>query len=240
MDYYRSEIKTGIMAVICIAILVFTTFYVGGSKMWGTTYTLGLAFSDVGGLELDAPVHYAGLEVGMVKDIKIITKEEKKKFPDSSIVVNITLDKLAEVKEDSRILIKTMGFMGLKYIDISPGSSELKSIAPESLIAGEAQQGMDEVMEKVGGIIEKIKPAIDDLQKLLKDADEVITVNKEDLKKMITNLSEASEHLKGFSEDIKLHPWKLLRKTAEKKKEPEEEGPKRRKSFTGRRKQHKL
>lgn len=234
MEYYRSEIKTGIMAVFCIATLILTTFYVGGSKMWGTTYNLNVTFEGVGGLELDAPVHYAGLEVGMVKDIRIMTPGEKEKFPDSSLVVNIVLDKLVQVKEDSKILIKTLGFMGLKYIDIIPGSTESGLVPAGSIIKGGISQDMNDVMESVGGVIEKINPTIDDLKKLINDADEVIVVNKEDLNKMITNLSVASEHLKQFAEDIKLHPWKLLFRTKEKKEAPKEERPKERKPFTGR------
>lgn len=239
MDYYRSEIKTGIMAVLCITILVLTTFYVGGSKMWGTAYNLSAAFSGVGGLELDAPVHYAGLEVGMVRDIRIITQEEKERFPDCSLIVDIEVDKLVQVKEDSKILIKTLGFMGLKYIDITPGSNESGLIPAENLIQGGISQDMNDVMESVGGVIEKINPTIDDLKKLINDADEVIVVNKEDINKMISNLSVASEHLKQFAEDIKLHPWKLLMRTKEKKEAPKSarggEKPKERKSFTGRR-----
>lgn len=235
MDYYRSEIKTGIMAVICITILVFFTFYVGGSKMWGTTYDLGIVFKDVGGLELDAPVHYAGLEVGMVKNIRIMDKQEEENFPDCSIFVNIELDKLVKIKQDSKILIKTLGFMGLKYIDITPGSSKSLLVPPGSTKKGEASQDINEVMESVGNILEKINPTIDDLKKLINDADEVIVVNKQDINKMISNLSAASGHLKEFAEDIKLHPWKLLIKSKEKKEAPKEEKPKEKKSFTGRR-----
>lgn len=233
MEYYRSEIKTGIMAVICIAILVFVTLYVGGSKMWGTTYTLSIAFESVGGLDLDAPVHYSGLEVGMVEDIRIMTREEKEKFPDCSILVKVALDKLVQIKNDSEILIKTMGFMGLKYIDITPGSTESKIVQPGRLIRGGISQDINEIMDSVGEVIEQIKPTITDLKKLINDADEVIVVNKEDINKIITNLSIATEHLKLFAEDIKLHPWKLLIKTSEKKKEeiPKEKKDKERKSF---------
>lgn len=235
MEYYRTEIKTGIMAIICIAILVSATFYVGGSKMWGTAYTLNVAFKSVGGLELDAPVQYAGLEVGMIKAIRIMTKEEKEKFPDCTILANIVIDKLAQIKEDSSIQIKTMGFMGLKYIDITPGSTGSKIVQPGSLIKGEISQDIDQIMDSVGEVIDEIKPTITDLNKLINDADEVIVVNKEDIHKIVTNLSVATEHLKQFAEDIKEHPWKLLIRTPEKKeKTPKKEKAKERKPFWSR------
>lgn len=238
MEYYRSEIKTGIMVITCVFILVLATFYVGGSKMWGTTYNLNVVYKNVGGLEQDAPVYYSGLEVGMVKNIRVMTKAEKEKFPDCTILVNIMLDKLAQVKKDSKILIKTLGFMGLRYIDITPGSDIAETIPPSTTVKGDTAQDINEVMESVGEIVDQIKPkagsivkgmdniigengslqtTITDLKKLINDADEIIVVNKEDINKIIANLSVATEHLKEFAKNIEEHPWKLLIKTPEKK-----------------------
>jgi len=242
MQYYRSEIKTGIMAIICISFLILATFYIGGAKMLGTTYTLNVTYKNVGGLEIDSPVQYAGLEVGSVKNIRVMTESEKQNFPDCKVLVKIELDKNVIVKKDSKITIKTMGFMGLKYIDITPGSDNTETISANSTVVGQATQDMNDVMDAVGDIVNQIRPktssivagidnligengslqtTIVDLHKLVNDTDEVIVLNKEDIRKMIANLSETSEYLKQFAEDIKSNPWKLLIKTPEKKKAKE-------------------
>jgi phospholipid/cholesterol/gamma-HCH transport system substrate-binding protein len=230
------------MAVICIITLVLATFYVGGAKMWGTTYDLHVAYQNVGGLEIDAPVHFAGLEIGTVKMIKVMNLSEKQNFPGCSIIVTLELDKSVLVKTDSKISIKTLGFMGLKYIDISPGTEQAETISSGSTVKGQISQDMNDVMDSVGEIVDQIKPransivtgidnivgengslqtTIADLKKLINDADELIVVNKEDVRKMISNLSVASTHLKGFAEEIEANPWKLLIKTPEKKKKGE-------------------
>lgn len=241
MDYYRSEIKTGIIVVICIAILVFATFSIGGGKMFGATYTLNVVYKNIGGLEPDAPVYFAGLEVGKVKEMRILEKSEKDKFPGNTIMVNLLLNNLAQVKRDSKIAIKTLGFMGLRYIDITPGTDNSEIMPANSIVIGETSQDINEVMESVGQIVDQIKPrtgsivagidnivgengtlqtTITDLQSFINNANDVITVNKDDIKKIISNLSAATESLKQFAEDVKEHPWKLLIKSSGKKEKP--------------------
>jgi phospholipid/cholesterol/gamma-HCH transport system substrate-binding protein len=242
MQYYRSEIKTGIMAITCIILLMLATFYIGGATMFGTTYSLNVTYKNVGGLELDAPVQYAGLEVGSIKKIRVMDKTEKENFPNCTVVVTIQLDKSVKVKKDSKIAIKTMGFMGLKYLDITPGSDNAETISANSTVLGQTSQDMNDLMDSVAEIVNEIKPktgsivagidnligengslqtTIVDLHKLVNDTDEVIVVNKEDIRKMIANLADTSNYLKQFAEDIKSNPWKLLIKTSEKKKAKE-------------------
>jgi phospholipid/cholesterol/gamma-HCH transport system substrate-binding protein len=246
MDYYRSEIKTGIMAVVCIALLVLATFCVGGASMVGTAYNLNIVYPNVGGLEVNAPVYFAGLQAGIVKKISIADKETRDTFPGTSIIATISVNNNAVVKTDSKIIIKTMGFMGVKYIDITPGTDTAEAVKEDTTIKGTVTQDMNDVIDSVGYIIDQIKPragsivngidgivgengtlqeTIIDLKKLLKDADELIVVNKEDLNKMISNLSAASEHLKGFAADIEAHPWKLLIKTSDKSAKKKETKP---------------
>lgn len=235
MDYYRSEIKTGIIVVICVVILIFATFYVGGTNMFGSTYTVNVIYKNIGGLELDAPVYYAGLEAGKVKEMRILTRPEKDKFPGNTVMVNILVDKLAQIKKDSKVSIKTIGFMGLKYIDITPGSENAETMSQNTIVMGETSQDINEVMESVGQIVDQIKPrtgsiiagldniagengtlqaTITDLHKFINNADDVIVINKDDIKKIISNLSSATESLKLFANDIKEHPWKLLIKSS--------------------------
>jgi hypothetical protein len=42
--------------------------------------------------------------------------------------------------------------------------------------------------------------------------------NRSDLDTIFTNLRTTSENLKELSEDVKAHPWKLIRKSDSKKK----------------------
>lgn len=260
MEYYKSEIKIGIIVTFCIAVLVFATFSVGGTKMFGSTYPLNVVYKNIGGLEPDAPVYYAGLEVGMVKEMRVLNKSEKKEYPGYTVMVNIVVDKLVQIKKDSKIIIKTLGFMGLRYIDITPGSENEGIVIPKSTVKGETAQDINEVMESVGQIVDQIKPkansivtgidnivgekgtlqtTIVDLQRLINNTDEVITVNKEDIRKIVSNLSSATDSLKQFAEDIKQHPWKLLIKSSEKPKPKADaksgQKPAELKSFTPRR-----
>ena len=61
------------------------------------------------------------------------------------------------------------------------------------------------------------------MRKLTGGVNEIIVVHREDLDKMLKNLVETSENIKAFSEDVKRHPWKLIRKSKSQKPQEEEE-----------------
>jgi hypothetical protein len=53
---------------------------------------------------------------------------------------------------------------------------------------------------------------------LVKDLKVLVEENHEDFGGIVDNLNETSGNLKEMTADLKLHPWKLIRKSGEKKK----------------------
>lgn len=246
MDYFKSEIRTGLVVLICFVLLISLVIGINGTKTLATTSSYTLLFKDVVGLEEDAPVNYAGYEVGKIKAIRLANTKERSLYPEYNIAASIIIDSNVIIKDNSVTQIKSMGYLGLKYIDISSGSLGSQHIEPKSTILGYTPQDINEIMDCVGSFIKEIKPkinkildginnmvgeegsitlAVEELSALIKDADEMIVVNKEDIRNIIKNLNETGKHLKAFSADIENNPWKLLRKTSNKKKD-EEEGKK--------------
>lgn len=239
MEYFKTEIKTGTVVLICLSLLVLLTIGISGTKTLGRTYSIVVLFKNIGGLDKDAPVNFSGFEVGTVKDIRLTTHKERTQYPEYNIAVHLKINAKAIVKEDSIIQIRTLGYLGLKYIDISAGSPKAQRLERGQKIIGYTPQDINEIIEFVGKTLKEIKPkvlkilngiediagedgtltaTIDELRKLIKDADEVIVVNKEDIRALISNLNKASESLKAFASDIEEHPWKLLIKSKKRKK----------------------
>jgi len=259
MEYFKTEIKTGLTVIICLSLLILLTIGISGTKTLGRTYNITILFKNIGGLEEDAPVNYAGFEVGIVKNIRLTTEKERAINPEYNIAVKTKLDANAIVREDSIAQIKTLGYLGLKYIDISPGSPNSTFIKHKETILGFTPQDVNEIIEMVGRILNEINPkiqrildgienivgedgtltvTIEELRSLINNADDVVKINKENIQKLITNLTSASENLKEFSGDIKDNPWKLLIKSKSKdskSKKPEPRARSRRKQIGQRR-----
>lgn len=242
MEYFKTEIKTGTVVLVCLSLLLVLTIGISGTKTLGRTYNATVLFKNIGGLNKDAPVNFSGFEVGNVKDIRLTTPKERKLYPEYNIAVCVKINAKTVIKEDSIIQIRTLGYLGLKYIDISSGSPESLRIKPHQVILGFTPQDINDIIDFIGKTLKEIKPkivnilngiediagedgtltfTIDELRDLIKDADEVIEVNRDDLRALIANLTKASESLKDFAKDVKDHPWKLLIKS-----KPEKKGPK--------------
>ncbi len=228
MDYFRAEIKAGIMIVGCAVILLILVFYVGGFNVLEDKYPVKVRYNFTGGLDKSAPVRFAGVKVGEVKDIRLLNEE------DANIEVTVSINSKVRLRQDSQAFVNTLGFMGEKYIELTPGTTESPIIKPGETIVGTDPVQMDELMKKGRKIADELEGAIGSLQKFLNDADDLVVSNKEDIREMIINLKEASIHAKGFVKTIEENPWKIIWKTKEKKErdkvEKDESGKKRRPS----------
>jgi phospholipid/cholesterol/gamma-HCH transport system substrate-binding protein len=72
-------------------------------------------FKNVNGLQVGNNVRFAGINVGVVEDIQIIT--------DSSVKVTLTLNESVRkfIKKDAKLSIGSDGLMGDKLVTIAPG-----------------------------------------------------------------------------------------------------------------------
>ena len=66
-----NEVKIGIMVFICIVALLALTLRIGSFSFYKKGYNIKAQFQNIDGMELSGPVRLNGLEVGLVKDIKI-------------------------------------------------------------------------------------------------------------------------------------------------------------------------
>jgi phospholipid/cholesterol/gamma-HCH transport system substrate-binding protein len=217
MDYFKTEVKVGIMIVICLTLLLILVFYVGGLHILEKRYPIKARFNFTGGLDENAPVRFAGVEVGEVKDIQLLNEE------DANIELTLMISPVARLRKDSQAFINTMGFMGEKYIELTPGSKDSVLLSAGDTIIGTDPIQMDELLKKGKQIADEIEIAVGSLQKFLDDADDLIVSNKEDVRQIIVNLKETSEHAKGFAKTLEESPWKLIWKTKEKETKDKEE-----------------
>ena len=118
------NLKIGIFTLVGIAILFIAIFLIGSQKnLFSSTYNLYGVFKNVGGLQVGNNVRLAGINVGVVSNIEILT--------DSTARVDITLGTKVQkfIKTDARMTIGSDNFIGDKLINISPGGATSSRIA---------------------------------------------------------------------------------------------------------------
>jgi len=204
-----NELKTGLMVIVCFAVLLWLVVKTGDvSFNQKKGYEIKIRFNFASGIEENAPVRLTGVEVGKVKKIEL------EYLPQTKALLTVWIDEKAKVRKDSQVYINTLGLMGEKYIEITSGeSSEFLKNGDE--LVGEDPFQMEKLLKKGEAIAQKIEETLTDVRTLAQNANGIISDNKAGINRIVGNLEETSKNFTEFSDDIKRHPWKLLMKGKE-------------------------
>ena len=218
MSRIINDFKIGLLVIAALASLLAVTFKVSKFSFVKSGYELNVAFINSSGIEENAPVRLSGVEVGKVKDIQLSYGETG-----THVLLTIWLAEHARVRKDSQALVTTLGLMGEKYVELTAGSADSPFLKPNSIIIGREPFDTTKFIERGERIADNLDQAISDVRKLTGGVNELIVVHRQDLDQMLKNFVETSENIKAFSEDVKWHPWKLIRKSKSQKPKPEKE-----------------
>jgi phospholipid/cholesterol/gamma-HCH transport system substrate-binding protein len=208
----KLELKVGLFVFAGMVILVTFILLIGDFKTWGSGHRVKFMFNFVNGIKLGAPVRFAGVDVGEVKDISFVFSPEEQRM---KVELACLLKQEARIPADSRVWINTLGLLGEKYVDIMPGKNYTDFLSEKQAIKGNDPVAMHEVGDAAMSIVNnlnetiiKVKNKEGTLGKLLYD---------EALYKQIesigTDLQALLKQTDGLVEDIRRNPWKLLWKS---------------------------
>jgi phospholipid/cholesterol/gamma-HCH transport system substrate-binding protein len=169
------KVKIGGFIVAGLIVLLLGIFFIGNQKsMFNATFNVYGVFNNVNGLQVGNNVRFAGINVGVVEGIDIIT--------DTAVKVTLTLndDVKKFIKKDAKMSIGSDGLMGDKLVVIGPGVSNERVNNGEKLAAVNPLD-MDKVINKLtkiadnaaviteglGGIVNKVNSGQGSLGRLL-------------------------------------------------------------------------
>lgn len=204
MEFSRSEIKSGLLVVVCFVLLTILTFKVGDFQALGQTQEYKIHFNFISGLEKNAPVHFAGHSVGTVQSIAIHDGNP-------AVEVTISVDKGTPLRTDSQVFVDTLGLLGEKFIALMPGTPSAPKLEAGGVLQGTEPMPLHQLIRQMDQLTANLIPITDKANRLLEG-------HEKELESILVNLNEASQNLKEMTQDLKLHPWKLLRKEAGKRR----------------------
>ena len=198
----KLELKVGIFVFIGLIILVIFILSIGGFKTWSSGYHINLSFNFVNGVKVGAPVRFAGVDVGEVKEVKLefIPQENR-----SNVNLNVWIRNIIKIPADSTVWVNTLGLLGEKYVEIMPGSDYTNLIKANEYMVGVDPQPIHQIFNSVESILRNLDDGIAKIK------------NKEgSLGKLIYDDTVYNE-LQALVSDVRKNPWKLFIKTKEKK-----------------------
>ena len=202
----KSEWKLGMFVIIGLFLFVSTIYFVGKTRnLFGSTFLLHAQFKSVSGLKVGNNVRFAGINIGTINNIQLIT--------DTCVVVDFIVKSELQkfIKTDATASIGSEGLMGDKVLTIYPGTQAKSMIRENGYLASRSALEMEDIMRSVktsvdnAGIITgqlaqftfKMNNGKGALSKLISDED-----FSSSLKGTLTNLQTSSGEFAKFTQKM--------------------------------------
>jgi phospholipid/cholesterol/gamma-HCH transport system substrate-binding protein len=188
MEYSRTEIRTGLMVVLAALVAAGAIFIVGDFRNFFTPkMKIFVEFDRSHGLKEFAEVRYAGVKVGEVEAIRLT----KGSPPRVELETEVRRD--AGIKKGSEARIKTLGFLGERYVEIEPPEKGGALLPDNARLVGRSSAQLEDIGIILGDLSEQIGETRKNLDAILGDK-----TFQADLKASVRRASELTDELKGI------------------------------------------
>ena len=123
------KIKLGLFVITATLLLITLLYFVGDRQnIFGRNFKISAIFNNTNGLQLGNNVRYSGINVGTVKNIKMIN--------DTSICVDMVIENkiLKHLKKNAIASIGSDGLVGSMVINIIPNTFKAENLTPGDTI----------------------------------------------------------------------------------------------------------
>jgi len=198
----KLELRVGIFVFFGIIILVAFILLIGDYTSWTSGYIVDFNFGFSNGVKVGAPVRFAGVDVGEVKEIRLVSSDQDKK---TNVRIKGWVKKDARIPVDSAVWVNTLGLLGEKYIEIMPGKDYSNFVKEGDCLIGTDPIPMQEVGELAKKVVEDVDTTIEKINKGEGTVGKFISDDK------------VYKEIEALVTDLRKNPWKLFWKTKEKK-----------------------
>lgn len=191
-----NEFKVGLLALATMAAVVMMTMKVTSTQSgFGDYVQYKTVVQDASGIFPKTPIKVAGINAGRIKEIKLLGNE-----------AHISFEVLKDVRitRGSRLRIKTVGFLGDKFLEINIAEGNEILGSGDTLPSFEGA-GMENLMKNVGDMMDDMKTIVKSLREAVApyDGSTPMTSVVDDLKIVTSNFKEVSENTKILTSDLK-------------------------------------
>ncbi|HOV87485.1 MAG TPA: MlaD family protein [Syntrophobacteraceae bacterium] len=186
MEVFRTETRVGLLilaALVLVSVGIFITSDI--RELWESKRTIELLFPYADGITRGSPVWYAGFEVGEVSGIRIAPGTTDR------IAVTAKIDPRARVRKDSRIDIRSLGMMGAKYVEITPGSPDSPELEPGETLEGKGPSSLSEILETGQQVATRLAALVEETRTLVHEV------------RTESSLKEAIQNANGLLVDLR-------------------------------------
>lgn len=184
-----NETKVGALTAIAITVLILGFNFLKGKTLFKTGNYLHAKYENTKGIMVSNPVYINGFQVGAVADIENLDESL------SSIVVTIKLKSSYQIPVNSVATIKENP-LGPASISIALGNAKQYLNVGDTLVTGNADGLVDNLMKQLGPVGDQLKNTVQSLDSVLKNINTIFDpTTKNNLQQVIANINKTTASL---------------------------------------------
>ncbi len=184
-----NEFKVGLLAIgTLIAVVIMSLKITSNQSGFGQYVTYRTIVKDASGIFPKTPIKVAGINAGRIISIEL---------QGNSALITFEILKQIEVTKNSKLRIKSVGFLGDKYLEIYIGDSK-QLLAKYDFIESEEAAGIENLVKDTSEVLADVKVVVKSLKDSIAPTGEVSPIKKilSDVEILVANTKEATSSLK--------------------------------------------
>jgi phospholipid/cholesterol/gamma-HCH transport system substrate-binding protein len=158
-----SQLKVGLVIVLAVlGILVAILNLNEGMGVFTLRSLFSALLNDSQGLKVGAPVRMSGVDVGNVKRIEIDPDKGK-----VEVLFTVKNEIRALLHTDAAVIVRPMGLLGDKYLEIVPGNLRLPPLPDGAVLAGRGETDITGVADTATATLMNVNQTLKDIQGIL-------------------------------------------------------------------------
>jgi ABC-type transporter Mla subunit MlaD len=204
MEIRREEIRTGLLVIVSIAIITLVLLAIGAPGVFKATNTYRIYFDNAAGLTPGAPALLAGRRIGQVTSIfsPVPLNERPEGFKDDEAMVQVEVDRSAEVFNKVQVHMLQTSLLGQPVIDFTNGDPNSGLAANGSYFVGiRAKDFTAAISDAVDVIKNTVTPVAIQAQKTMQE----LSSTADNLRKLTapgSNVDQAVTQFRHFGDNL--------------------------------------
>ena len=160
------QLRVGLVIVAALGILTLAVYKLGqAANLFAKRYQLIAYLKEANGLREGGSVTLAGQLAGTVKSIQFLPVDAD---TTRNLKITIAIDQTLEpqIRADSKAQIRTMGLLGDKILDISPGTPRFRELRNGDTIAVSPALDYEQVLAQAAGAVGDVVELTKDMRQL--------------------------------------------------------------------------
>lgn len=160
----KDALRVGVFAIVALAILTYAIIKLGrAARLFSTRYTLVAFVQNANGLREGGQVTVAGQLAGSIKKIEFLPVDMDT-LHNLRITVEIDQALQQQVRQDSRVYLRTQGLLGDKYFDITPGTPPFRPLRDGDTLTLGNSIDYDVMIQRAAAVLTDVQALTHDLR----------------------------------------------------------------------------